>query len=314
MKSEHRHELQTNELGKIADKMGGFFELYGNRIMIGLCVVSIVASAIIYWVRSSRAKDSAAWTALTTSGNAEDLADVWDRFPGTPAGIWSRVREGESRLGNGVQLMFTNVESGRSELKKSAEAFQTVVNQRSASSTARERALIGLARAQESLSDGTESDAIKTYEQLIKDFPESVFKKDAEARIAALKSGSGQEFYAWFAKYDRPKPPEKRPLDKGATDDSDTDDLLKKIDEASGKPLDTDSTKASPKKKTAPAKTIPDDDSDPKSTETPKLEAPGAEKKDDSKPAKPEPKESSEEKSEKKDTGDKPAAPEKKEE
>ncbi len=47
--------------------------------------------------------------------------------------------------------------------------------------------------------------AIETYQRLVTEFPISVYKDYAEARIAALKTGTAQDFYAWFEQQN-PKP------------------------------------------------------------------------------------------------------------
>ena len=96
MKSEHRHELQTNELGKFTEKMGSFLEVHGNRLMIGICVASLVASGIIYWVRTDRNSEASAWRELSqaiASNDPQDMKDVWNNHKRTPAGHWARVRE-----------------------------------------------------------------------------------------------------------------------------------------------------------------------------------------------------------------------------
>ena len=252
MKSEHRHDLQTNELGKFTEKVGGFMEVHGNRLMIGVCVVSLAASGVIYWVRTQKNSEAAAWrevsTALATN-KAEDFNDVWAEHKGTTTGLWARVHEGERRLGLGVQELFRNVEAGREELKKAQNAFQTVVDDRHAPAEVRERGLIGLGRTLESLSEGNEGEAVKTYEMLVKEFPESLYKNDAQERIVALNKGSGQEFYAWFAKYQRPKAIEKSPHDKfGAGLEEDTEKTIEEIkklhrisERSGGKPADEDS-------------------------------------------------------------------------
>jgi len=215
MKSEHRHELQTNELGKFTEKMGSFLEVHGNRLMIAICVVSLAASGVIYWVRSARSTDAAAWRDLSqamASNDAQNLKDVWNSHKGTAAGNWARVREGERWLSLGVQRLFDNLEAGTEDVKKASNAFRTVVDDRKAPPDARERALIGLGRALESLSEPT--DAVKAYKSLVSEFPNSIYKADAEQRIAVLEKGKGQEFYAWFSKYPRPKLSERRPHDK----------------------------------------------------------------------------------------------------
>jgi hypothetical protein len=230
MKSEHRHDLQTNELGKITEKVGSFMEVHGNRLMIGVCVVSLAASVAIYWVRSQRNADAAAWREMATAvatGKAEDFYDVWIEHKGTPTGLWARVHEGESWLGQGVQEQFRNVELGTEYLKKARDAFQTVVDDRHSPTEVRERGLIGLGRALESLSDGSEADALKVYQSLVSEFPDSIYKPDAESRIKILSKGSGQEFYAWFAKYQRPKTADKRPHDRTS------EDFIKELDSIS---------------------------------------------------------------------------------
>jgi hypothetical protein len=119
-------------------------------------------------------------------------------------------------------------------MKKARDAFQTVVDDRKAPAEVRERGLIGLGRALESISDGNEADALKAYESLVKEFPDSVYREDALGRIAALSKGSGQEFYAWFAKYPRPKTADIRPHDKTGEDLSDEElDTIRKLESLS---------------------------------------------------------------------------------
>lgn len=233
MKSEHRHELQTNELGKAVEKLGVFLDVHGNRLMIGVCAVCLVAAGLIYWTRTRSAGEAAAWRELSSANKPEDYYDVWQAHKNSPPGLWARVHEGETRLGLGVQAMFRNVETGTEELKKARAAFQAVADNHQAPDEIRERALIGLGHALESLSDGSEADALKAYETLVTDYPKSIYKAEAEERKAALSRGSGQEFYAWFAKYPRPKTPEKGPHDKGSSDTGDSaedaDDILEKF-------------------------------------------------------------------------------------
>lgn len=219
MKSEHRHDLQTNELGKMVERMGTFMEIHGNRLMIGVFVVALAIAGAIFWSRKNWARQSAAWHEFAIAvrvDNPEDYHDVWQKYKGTPVGLWAGVHEGEGWLSLGVQNMFRNVETATGELEKSRDAFQAVVNDRSAPPEIRERALIGLAHALESLSSGNQSDVIKTYESLLKEFPNSIYKEDAQQRLTELKK-HGEEFYTWFSKYPRPKLPEKRPHDKGSS-------------------------------------------------------------------------------------------------
>jgi hypothetical protein len=277
MKSQHRHDLQTNELGKVADKVatsfGGFFELHGNRIMIGFCVVSLAAAGLIYKYKLDQAHEAAAWRDLSKASRAEDYAGVWERNPGTIAARWARVHEGESRLEEGVQLLFTNLESGMNELKLAREALQRVIDEQATPPEIRERAVFSLARCLESMSNGTESDAVKTYQMLLREFPESIYKKSAENRIAALNTGSGQEFYSWFATYPRPKPAERRPHDRPAdaaeSEDMDTPASDAADDAAGG---NADAAESKPKEEEPLAAPTDEDDKKDSPAETPKTE------------------------------------------
>ena len=58
MKSEHRHELQTNDLGKYAEKAALYIDRHGNRLMMGICIAAIALSAgIFYWRTQSNKQD-----------------------------------------------------------------------------------------------------------------------------------------------------------------------------------------------------------------------------------------------------------------
>jgi hypothetical protein len=218
MKSEHRHELQTNDLGKFAEKAAVFIDVHGNRLMIGVCLACLPLAGFIYWWRSESNAQAAAWrdfSAAINVGTATEFHTVWQDHPGRTPAYWARVHEGEQWLNQGVASMFRNVETGMDELKKARDAFQAIIDAPHKSPPElRDRALFGLGRALESMSDGSEGEAVKAYESLVKEFPNSIYKKDAEERIAVLNKGSGQEFYAWFTKYPRPKLPVKGPRDR----------------------------------------------------------------------------------------------------
>jgi hypothetical protein len=235
MKSEHRHELQTNELGKFAEKMAVFIDVHGNRLMIGVCLACLPLAAFIYWWRSENNAQAAAWrdfSAAIAVDKPEEFHAVWKDHPNTTPAYWARVHEGEKWLSLGVQSMFRNVENGMEELKKAQAAFQSIVDApRKAPPGIRDRALFGLGRTLESMSNGSEDEAVKTYEKLVQEFPDSIYKKDAEERIAVLSRGSGQEFYAWFTRFPRPKLPVKSPRDRLSGDIDEKDrKVLDEID------------------------------------------------------------------------------------
>ena len=215
MKSEHRHELKTNELERIASQWGHTAERYfhENLTLLVVAAVAIVAVAggVVYWRSSSGVAGQQGWREFASAAKTEDYGNVADKYAGTPAGAWARLMEGEMELSSGIRASFTDRAAGRSDLKKAQENFEKLVADKATPPDAMERALFGLALAKEALPDKNTSPskvndaAIDTYQQLVTQFPISPFKDYAEARIAALKTGTAQDFYAWFEQQN-PKP------------------------------------------------------------------------------------------------------------
>jgi hypothetical protein len=215
MKSEHRHELKTNELERIASEWGHTAERYfhENLALLVVAAVAIVAVAggIIYWRSSSGVAGQQGWREFASAAKTEDYGNVADKFAGTPAGAWARLMEGEMELSSGIRASFTDRAAGRSDLKKAQENFEKLVADKATPADATERALFGLALAKEALPDKNTSPskvneaAIDTYQQLVTQFQYSPFKEYAEARIAALRTGTAQDFYTWFEQQN-PKP------------------------------------------------------------------------------------------------------------
>jgi len=215
MKSEHRHELKTNELERIASEWGHTAEHYvqDNWMLLAAAVVVIAigAGGLVYWRSSSGTAGQQGWREFASATKASDFGNVADKFPGTAAGSWARLMEGEIELNSGVRSSFTDRAAGRSDLKKAQENFEKLIADKATPSDVMERALFGLARAKEALPDKNlgpskvDDAAIETYQRLVTEFPISIYKDYAESRIAALKTGTAQDFYAWFEQQN-PKP------------------------------------------------------------------------------------------------------------
>ncbi len=215
MKSEHRHELKTNELERIASEWGHSTERYiqDNWMLLAVAVVVILlgAGGVVYWRSSSGSAGQQGWREFASAAKAADYGNVADKYSGSVPAAWARLLEGEMELNSGIRSSFTDRSAGRSDLQKAQENFEKLIADKATPSDVMERALFGLARAKEALppkdlspskiNDG----AIETYQRLVTEFPISIYKNYAEARIAALKTGTAQDFYAWFEKQN-PKP------------------------------------------------------------------------------------------------------------
>lgn len=219
MKSEHRHELKSNELQKLLQRTRPFFEKYGTAILWGLSVVILLAAAFVFWYKRTAGTQAAGWTKLDTASTAEDYANIADRYTGTRVGTWARLLQAEEHLQNGVEAAFTDREAALDDLEEARQGFKQVLKSRATPRAVRERALLGLARCRETLSDGSEEEtkaAIETYQQLLNEFPETIYRDTAEQRIAELKSEETREFYAWFHQQNPSPEGRPEPQDGGA--------------------------------------------------------------------------------------------------
>ncbi len=230
MKSEHRHELKTNELGQLAQRMMPFLEKNGTRILVIFSAIAFVSAITIYWVRTSRATTYVGWARVAAARSAEDFANVADDFPGSKVAAWARLNEAERHLQIGVRLMFTDRAAGVSDLSQARSTLEELLAEKGLPDQVREGARFRLARCLESeIGENTDA-AIDAYEQLLQEYPESMYKELAETRIAALRTQEAKDFYGWFQKQN-PKPPDiEKPKDGAASEDAATGDINPSLD------------------------------------------------------------------------------------
>jgi hypothetical protein len=215
MKSEHRHELKTNELERIASEWGHTAEHYVQEnwivLVAAVVLVAISVGGVVYWRSASGVAGQQGWREFAAATKAADYGNVADKYPGTVAGSWARLMEGEFELSSGVRSSFTDRAAGRSDLKKAQENFEKLINDTATPEDVVERAMFGLAEAKEALPEKdlgpskVNDAAIDAYQRLATKFSAGVYKDISEARIAALKTGTAQDFYAWFDQQN-PKP------------------------------------------------------------------------------------------------------------
>ena len=205
MKSEHRRELHTNELVRLAGNLGKFFEKHGSKVLMGFVGVAVVGAGAWFFL-SRMGKDIEEGTkSLINAETAEKFADAADQpeLAGTKLGAIARLRSAELTLSNGIRLYFTSRKAGLDDLKLAKEGFETVLEFGKLPNWARERALYGRAVVTETMWDGKSNDPKKAYGELLREFPESIFKKEAETALARLKTPNVAMLYAFLSTDDR---------------------------------------------------------------------------------------------------------------
>jgi hypothetical protein len=209
MKSEERHLLAQNDLKVGINRWLDRIEPYSNQILGGIVVATIIAVGVILWARSSSATTEAGWSQMATARSADDFVRIAEENAGTAAGNWAKLQAARLSYSNGIETALTDRKSSDESLKQAKDLYNDLVKQ-STTPELREEALKGLSLTLEATSGGDVTEAIKAYEQFIKEFPDSPFRDYAAHRIEELKDPAAAEFYAWFRKQN-PKPAE-RPL------------------------------------------------------------------------------------------------------
>ncbi|MGC1272173.1 MAG: tetratricopeptide repeat protein [Planctomycetaceae bacterium] len=209
MKAEERHRLQENDLHRFAEhareRSRPFFDRFGVPLLLGLAAVLIVIAAYVWWSKRATADRGEGWDALAAAfrapdATAENFGAVADAYPDSKAAVWARLYEGEARLGTAIESLFSAKEGAIRDLTDAQEAFEAVLNQPELDDEVKVRALYGLARSLEASSDGDLKPAIDRYEQIVKEFPGSVYEDLAQERVDALSTPEAKDFYAWFSK------------------------------------------------------------------------------------------------------------------
>lgn len=241
MKSEERHRLKENELGRVVQTTGSALERHATTIVACVCGALLVSAAVIWWMRQSTVSSSAAWALLEDAKKVGDYDEVAETYKNTPAGDWAKLLGSEMYLQSGGDDLFTDRDLANTDLKRAREGFEQLLAAAGTNPIIRERAVWGMARCLESTSDGDTAKAIEAYERLLKEFPDTIYKPFAEDRVTALKTGGSREFYAWFSKQN-PKPADIRPKDGAVKSDLDPFDLPPPTGEADGKSKSDDLT------------------------------------------------------------------------
>lgn len=197
MKSEERHQLQTNYL---ADRLGGTLETarpYGRIVLLGVLGVGAIALAWGVYSSLNRKSVSAAWTEYYFSlntGDAESFKAVMEGHPGTSAGVWALQTAGDEYLADGIDALYRDRARGEELLGKAIESFEEVKSK--GQGELRTRALLGLAQTHESL--GELDKAKEFYNQVVAAAFQPAVTEFARERLKHIESLGGKEFYTWF--------------------------------------------------------------------------------------------------------------------
>jgi hypothetical protein len=206
MDSQHRHQLQQNDLGHIALQAKPWLEQHGPKLVAAIVGVLVVVIGASVWLNSQTETRSEAWTKLNAARTVDEYGKVADEFPDSLAAAWSRLRMAELNLESGVAALFTDRELALKDLAAAKKDFdQVLASKTTMPDNVRERAMFGLAQCLEAQCDGDTAPVIAAYQALLDRNSSTIYKSTVEARLKDLQTPAAKEFYAWFQKQ-TPKP------------------------------------------------------------------------------------------------------------
>lgn len=210
MKTERRHELQTNVLADWLGEKIDALKPYSTAISATALALAVGLFAYLYWSQKNQARQAQGWkqyfNALEETGREDadqSLREVADDYAKLPPGEWSRLSLADAQLAKGVDQLFNDRAASRQTLDDAIESYRAVLDAAPPESPLAERATLGLAEAYESKNELDE--AREQYRALVERRPEGAFTALAQERLDDLDRKGTKDFYDWFARQS-PKP------------------------------------------------------------------------------------------------------------
>lgn len=285
MKSDRRHELQTNEL---ANWIGRQYERHQGHLPTFLWgVLAVVAIIVLIGVWRSRSSYSVAgaWEDFYQIGNADPkvrpkrLKELAEKYPNTQIALWARLDLADQLCYDGHAKLDIDRTIATTHLREAQQTYALVLQNPKAVPEMIRRAALAEAKCWELMGDREK--AIETYQSVAKRFANShpELSADAASRASELEQPEAADFYKWLAEY---TPPASKPLNIPGLGS-----MFPPIDD--GKPKSNGSDDSATPSKDEPKPDAADAEEKKAADETPKSESesapPAADKKSDEKPA-----------------------------
>jgi hypothetical protein len=206
MKTERRHELETNKLALEIDVWREKLRPYTSGILFGLAALLGVYAVMSYWNSHNAGREQQAWLAYEKAllqGSADysgvQLVAASDEFAGTRMQEWAYMAWADRQLRMAAEMFLVN----RDAAKEKLSAIAAVYDQYSTDASdpeIRNRAMLGLARVSEM--QGRLDDARRQYGEV-----QGALGAIAAARLKDLEAKDFKATSEWLATATLPKPP-----------------------------------------------------------------------------------------------------------
>lgn len=194
MDSEHRHELEENDLAKwLEDKIE---QIKPRLPAVGVGIVAVIAALVglTGWKASTAQAEAGRWRQFSNAiekltPDLNMLKGAAEANPGTPVAEWSEVTWADGKLFQASTGYFRNRETADTNLDEAVGAYKKLLAAKDRDVAA--RANFQLARAYEM--QGELEEAIKQYGRVT-----GAFEEVAQARAEELASPKVAASYEWI--------------------------------------------------------------------------------------------------------------------
>jgi len=204
MKSEHRHELETNVLAKHLETWVEQARPYMGTVAGILIAVVVAVFGWTIYSNSSSAQQTEAWNAYNSAiesvmPNLEELRKSSEEYPGTKVKELADITWADGQVWM-ASREYIHVRSGAMEaLDRARSAYESVIRS-SSDERLVNRARFGIARIYE-----MQNDLEKAREEYLK--VQGGFEELAKQRAEELEKEETREAYDWLAQAKPPRQP-----------------------------------------------------------------------------------------------------------
>lgn len=204
MKSEHRHELQTNELSAGLARWVDKVKPFTGQIVTGLVLLALAYAGLTAWDAQSAEKERAAWDAFALATDTSDpemqsLQRVAgdEQYAGTKMQEWAYVGWADRQVLNAMGSYLFDREKTNDRLRNVSGIYEGMAKS-ATDPQVRNRARFGLARVYE-----LQNKLDEAYEQYL--LVQGDLQPHASERVKRLDSEEVREACSWLATAELPK-------------------------------------------------------------------------------------------------------------
>jgi hypothetical protein len=201
MKSERRHDLETNWLAKRLGTWGECARPYSTAMTIAVVAILVVVLITLFVSSRAAANRSAAWDAFTyamtsASTNWDNLRTAAEENPDTKMSQMANITWADAELRRAAEFFFREQAAAESHLDNARDVYRRLIDEAEDPAIVN-RARLGMARALEI--NGDVKEARKFYAAV-----EGPFKEFAQERSKELALADVQESVTWLASAEMP--------------------------------------------------------------------------------------------------------------